>query len=74
MPGDYEGTVLIADEWGNGQPAPLFGPKRYLDAVPMKRPAKPEEVAALVAFLASPAASYITGDAISIDGGMTMAP
>jgi 3-oxoacyl-[acyl-carrier protein] reductase len=38
--------------------------------VPMKRAGKPEEVAALVAFLASDAASYISGQVISINGGM----
>jgi len=38
--------------------------------VPMKRAGKPQEVAALVAFLASDAAAYITGQVISINGGM----
>jgi NAD(P)-dependent dehydrogenase (short-subunit alcohol dehydrogenase family) len=41
------------------------------EAIPMKRHAQPEEVAALFAFLASPAAAYITGQCISIDGGET---
>jgi len=38
--------------------------------VPMKRAGQPEEVAAVVAFLASSDASYITGEEINVDGGM----
>lgn len=39
--------------------------------IPLKRHAKPEEVAALFAFLASSEAAFITGQAIAIDGGET---
>ena len=45
---------------------------RALGAVPIKRIIQPEEVAELVRFLASPAASAITGQTYNICGGQTM--
>ena len=43
-----------------------------LNAVPLGRPATPEDVAHAVLFLASPAARYITGHVLHVDGGLAM--
>ena len=57
---------IIATEMIEGS----FDADAIKQIVPMKRAGKPEEVADLVAFLASPNAAYISGQVISINGGM----
>ena len=46
--------------------------EKILEQIPLGRRGKPEEIATTVAFLASDDASYITGQAICVDGGMAM--
>jgi meso-butanediol dehydrogenase/(S,S)-butanediol dehydrogenase/diacetyl reductase len=57
MLGDYGPGELMA-EW--------------VQTIPMKRAGQPKDVAALVAFLASDDAAYITGQTINVDGGLIM--
>ena len=51
--------------------------QKYLDAfvkaIPMRRFGKPEEIADAVVFFTSPQADYVTGQILSVSGGLTMA-
>lgn len=44
----------------------------FLNVIPLKKPGVPKDIASLVLFLISDAASYITGQVINVDGGMVM--
>jgi glucose 1-dehydrogenase len=48
--------------------------QQVLDEIPLDRLGQPEDVAAAVAWLASPDASYVTGTTVFVDGGMTTYP
>jgi len=65
-PGAIDGTGMFRT------PEDESGRRAILDAVPMGRPGSVEEVASLVVFLASDAASYITGSEHVIDGGRSL--
>ena len=43
---------------------------RIMERIPSKRFGQPGDIAGVVVFLASPAADYINGEAITVDGGM----
>lgn len=45
--------------------------KEIVDRIPLGRPGTPEDIAGVVAFLASPDADYINGQVIAVDGGMS---
>lgn len=46
--------------------------KQILEGIPLSRMGNPEDIAKAVAFLVSPSASYITGQTLSVDGGMAI--
>jgi len=60
----------IATDMTDAIPENMRG--KILEQVPMGRLGTPEEVAGVVAFVASPAAAYMTGTVLQVDGGMVM--
>ena len=50
----------------------LAGEDNLKKLIPVRRLGKPEDIAAVVVFLAGPAAAYITGQVIAVDGGLSL--
>ncbi|HET6158703.1 MAG TPA: glucose 1-dehydrogenase [Dongiaceae bacterium] len=67
-PGDIETDMLLSGRGGEEREPLLY---RLGEAIPLGHVGQPDDVAAAVAFLASDAASYITGILLPVDGGST---
>ncbi len=70
-PGPTDTPMLRAFATGAGDAEKVIG--GMTRAVPMKRLGQPEDIGPAVAFLASDAAGFITGQTLSVSGGLTMA-
>jgi 2-hydroxycyclohexanecarboxyl-CoA dehydrogenase len=67
-PGPTDTPMMEATRQAN----PRLG-EALVKAIPFRRLARPEEIAAAVAFFASDDAAYVTGQTLSVSGGLTMA-
>jgi NAD(P)-dependent dehydrogenase (short-subunit alcohol dehydrogenase family) len=62
----------VMEQQSGGDPAKAReAEKAYEGFVPLRRIGRPEEAAAAAVWLCSPAASYVTGNSLIVDGGMT---
>jgi NAD(P)-dependent dehydrogenase (short-subunit alcohol dehydrogenase family) len=62
----------LVEEWFRMQPDPAAAEAQVLEAQPMGRIATPEEIASVVAFVASDDASAMTGASVSVDCGLSV--
>lgn len=62
--------LLRADDPNDSTANQTFG-RDFSRRIPLFRLAQPSEIAAVIAFLISPAASYVTGTTLAVDGGLT---
>jgi len=69
-PGPTETEMLTGG--GTGRATDIPQVKRLIEAIPTGRMAQPAEIASVVAFLASDAASYMTAAEVFVDGGLTV--
>ncbi|MFV0435407.1 MAG: SDR family NAD(P)-dependent oxidoreductase [Leucobacter sp.] len=59
----------LYQEWLEGLPDPESEARRVAEAIPLGRIAEPADLAAVVQFLASSEASYLTGISVPVEGG-----
>ena len=72
IPDNSESHSARLDSYGNACNDPEEMKHDYANNVPLRRMGEPDKIREMVAFLASDAAKFITGQRITINGGNTM--